>query len=252
MSEGFKEEKEEGKKKETGQQLESTQRVTLTEKVRAYFLPVTFFIGIIIVIGLLGALVFKADIFSGLSDPSFARGVITFLISVATIGLAFVLVFQSVLGGSGPDSENAFRRSREVFAGLMGVLGTIVGFYFGSAEKAVTPLEIVEVRATEQQVLARVQGGTTPYGYLITYVEYDKPDSKKEIKGVSKDGWIVEDLKPPANPNSKITVDVTDNKQQKTSKVGKVPERMPPVQKPSVGEEKGKPGDTSPAQKLKK
>ena len=42
-----------------------------------------------------------------------------------------------------------FVAPEEVFAGLMGVLGTIVGFYFGSAEKATPPLEISAIQNHE-------------------------------------------------------------------------------------------------------
>jgi hypothetical protein len=49
-------------------------------------------------------------------------------------------LFQSFFSGQAED--NSFRRAREIFAGLMGVLGTIVGFYFGSSEKLTAPLDV--------------------------------------------------------------------------------------------------------------
>ena len=89
-----------------------------------------------------------------LSDPSFARGLITFLISVATIGLAFVLVYQA-----SSSSDDSFRRAREVFAGLMGILGTIVGFYFGSADKTSAKLDIAAVKFTDKQIASYPKSG---------------------------------------------------------------------------------------------
>jgi hypothetical protein len=68
-----------------------------------------------------------------LEDTAYARGVIKFLISLAAIGLAFMFVHQALTGGN--TSEAGFQRGREVLSGLMGVLGTIVGFYFGSDDK---------------------------------------------------------------------------------------------------------------------
>src|SRR5713101_7707327 len=55
----------------------------------------------LLVIGLLillmfGAVLFDVPVLKRLSDPPFARGLITFLITVATIGLAFVLVYEAM------------------------------------------------------------------------------------------------------------------------------------------------------------
>src|ERR1700722_7812007 len=41
-----------------------------------------------------------------LTDPPFARGLITFIISVATVGLAFVLVCESFSNGRNDDKNN--------------------------------------------------------------------------------------------------------------------------------------------------
>jgi hypothetical protein len=227
---------EKAAEEEAAEVLEKQLRITALIRV---FMPVIIIgVGILALAGIIIALAVDARIFQRLNEPGYARGVITFLISVATISIAFVLVFQAFILQKKDDADDTFRRSREIFAGLMGVLGTIVGFYFGSAEKAITPLEILDVRATQQQVLARVLGGTPPYGYVITLPEL------KPIKGVSKDGWIVEDLKPPTKAETKITVDVTDNKQQTISKFGVVPkgEGAQEVQKRDGGVEEKKPG----------
>jgi hypothetical protein len=153
------------------------------------------------------------------------------MISVATIGLAFVLVYQSFLSQASADS---FRRAREVFAGLMGVLGTIVGFYFGTVEKPATSLEIAAIKAADKQLLTHVSGGTRPYQYSITSTDKEF----KEIKKVSEDGWIVELLEQPPKPGSIITVEVTDNKEQKASRKidfpGELkPENTSPTPKPT-------------------
>ena len=52
-----------------------------------------------------------------LTDPPFARGLITFIISVATVGLAFVLVCESFSNGRNDDknNENNFRRAPRNF-----------------------------------------------------------------------------------------------------------------------------------------
>lgn len=85
---------------------------------------------IVLVIGAVLIFLARAPIIYKLSEPALARGVITFIICIATIALAFIMVYQAFLGQS---DDTKFRRAREIFTGLMGVLGTIVGFYFGSA-----------------------------------------------------------------------------------------------------------------------
>jgi hypothetical protein len=54
-----------------------------------------------------------------LTDPPFARGLITFIISVATIGLAFVLVCESFAAGSDNKFDERFRRAQEILALLI-------------------------------------------------------------------------------------------------------------------------------------
>src|SRR5262249_52339895 len=74
----------------------------------------------------------EGDFLNRLREHEYARGLITFIISVSAIILAFVLVISSLFGSTNL-SEDQYRRGREVFTGLMGVLGTIVGFYFGAS-----------------------------------------------------------------------------------------------------------------------
>jgi hypothetical protein len=155
-----------------------------------------------------------------LRDQAYARGVITFLFSIVTLVMAFLLVIQAFTAkGEDKDAEKRFSRAREVFTVLMGVLGTIVGFYFGSAEKAVTDLEVAEIRVVDKQLLSHISGGARPYRYSI--ISSDK-DFKTIKNRISEDGWIVETLEQPPKAGTTITVDVRDGKDQKVSKESKV------------------------------
>lgn len=168
---------------------------------------IVFYLMLVLIVGILVALVGNAPILSRLSDTNFARGVITFIIVVGTLGLAFVMVYQSFFSTSA--SDDGFRRAREVFAGFMGVLGTIVGFYFGSAEKPSAALELSAVRITESRLATYVSGGVRPYKYFIRSSATEFP----EIKGSSEDGWILEQLVKSPKPGSVVTVEVIDGKQ---------------------------------------
>jgi hypothetical protein len=191
-----------------------SQEWTILRELRTWLsVPNFTFLLILIVIGaIVVAVLWDFAVIRRLGDPGFARGLITFLITVATIGLAFVLVLQSLSAVQSPD--DSFRRAREIFAGLMGVLGTIVGFYFGSAEKPVVPVEIAQIKVADKQLLTHVSGGTRPYAYSITSSDRDF----RQIKKVSEDGWIIELLEQPPKPGSTITVEVTDNKEQQASR----------------------------------
>jgi hypothetical protein len=70
-----------------------------------------------------------------LAQPGVARGLITFLIAFTTVSIAVVLAISTLFLGSGNDTADAarFDRGKQVLTTLIGILGTIVGFYYGSA-----------------------------------------------------------------------------------------------------------------------
>ena len=71
-----------------------------------------------------------------LSDKEVARGLITFLIAIATVGIALILAISTLALTEGSDGDKRFDRGKQVLSVLIGVLGTIVGFYFGSADSS--------------------------------------------------------------------------------------------------------------------
>lgn len=168
--------------------------------------------------GLLAAVVFDAPVIGRLSDPAFTRGLITWMISVSTIGIAFTLIYQAFF--STESSDDRFRRGREIFTGLMGVLGTIVGFYFGSVDKPGAGLDIAEIRFADKQLLTHVAGGTRPYRYSITSSDKDFPAIKNKV---SEDGWIIETIQQVPKPSSTLTIEVTDSRDQKASRKIELP-----------------------------
>jgi hypothetical protein len=68
-----------------------------------------------------------------LADKEVARGLITFLIAIATVGIAIILAISTLVLTEGDAGDKRFDRGKQVLSVLIGVLGTIVGFYFGSA-----------------------------------------------------------------------------------------------------------------------
>ncbi len=100
-----------------------------------------------------------------LQNPDYARGAITFIVAAVVVCLALILIMGGLfLEASAPDEvEERFRRGREVLAPFVGILGTIVGFYFGSADNGGAAALDVSALASPTEVTVRVSGGSEPY-----------------------------------------------------------------------------------------
>lgn len=189
-------------------------------------------IGLIVLFagGILVAIGMDAQALNKLADPAYARGLITWLVILTTIGIAFILIYQAFNGSA--QSDDGFRRGREIFAGLLGMAGTIIGFYFGSADKTDALLKVSTPDQEGLVLRAYVSGGTPPYRYSI-----DPPDGtlfKSPDKPATTDsGWIKVDLAASPSGHTAVTLTVTDAKNMKGSSKGEIK----PIPK---GEEKEK------------
>ena len=95
-------------------------------------LAALIFAGLVIAGTLIYGIFFKPSFLELMAKPDQARGLITFLFSFATIGI-IVLVAISVLWMEKSEVEGRFERAKDLITILVGVLGTIIGFYFGTA-----------------------------------------------------------------------------------------------------------------------
>jgi hypothetical protein len=103
-----------------------------------------------------------------------ARGLITYILALGTMAIALVLVLAAFLGGE--HSAENFGRGKEVLTILIGVFGTILGFYYGSeSSQRKAPLEIspfVVAQSTDRTKTAlftTVSGGQPPYSYSLKF-----------------------------------------------------------------------------------
>jgi hypothetical protein len=135
---------------------------------------------VVIIWGLSGQRGFLAS----LADKTVARGLITFLITFTTIGIAIILAISTLFGDGDDNGEKRFDQGKQVLSVLIGILGTIVGFYFGSSTdvKATQPassqvLTIAPAVISNSQlkkgekftITAFVYGGKAPYTYSISF-----------------------------------------------------------------------------------
>jgi hypothetical protein len=170
-----------------------------------------FLIAILILIAvfvLVGAAILGKDsgVLARMSDPTFARGLITYLFTVITIGTAVVLVVYSLTSTVAAEDKQ-FDRGKDVLSLLLGVFGTMVGFYFGSELKdksrqsdqqlqLTSPLfgssEVASGETTT--IAAHVRGGTPPYRFGTAFGKSSRVDFSEEVRA---DGWIQSEVRVP-------------------------------------------------------
>jgi hypothetical protein len=154
-----------------------------------------------------------------LSDTATARGLITFLIAVATVGIALTLTIF-IVATDDPDPKNKFALGKEVLTALIGVLGTIVGFYFGASKDSssphAAPLAITALTADPTTVKkgdtasisATIGGGEAPYKYTIILSQDGAKTLFVGSEGSSTDGAIKSKVAVPdaMDPGKKLDV----------------------------------------------
>jgi hypothetical protein len=149
-----------------------------------------------------------------LADVGYARGVITFIFAIGTIGIAMILTIAALQGDQ--DAAARFTRGKEIFTILVGIFGTIIGFYFGTvqatgAEEADLGITKVAVSsrgegpAQELKIEAKIEGGSPPYKYTISF---DPKSAADVIEGASDDGGISASI-PLSAASSSVTVTIT-------------------------------------------
>lgn len=166
---------------------------------------VTALIIVVTTIALIGIAVFgfdKGKVLESLSDGEYARGLITYLFAVGTI-LAFVVLILAALVAKGDEAERTdrFAKAKEIFSLLIGIFGTIIGFYFGSVkaneDAASTPLTlaepVIEERMGDNQellLMTYASGGVAPYLYIV------EADNSSLFLTGRTNGWIREHILP--------------------------------------------------------
>ncbi|BCG71608.1 hypothetical protein MesoLj113a_27660 [Mesorhizobium sp. 113-1-2] len=139
---------------------------------------------------------------SGMARPELARGLITYLFAIVTIGIAVALVLNTLVGPAPSDANDGrFQRAKEVLSLLLGVFGTIVGYYFGAESSKANleaPFELSTPDLSPQPVgpaglvtvRAVIKGGTAPLQYGV-----GQGTDNVEVKDLAfEGGWIVKQV----------------------------------------------------------
>ncbi len=189
------------------------------------------------VIALIASAVFGIDrgFLTNMADREYARGLITFLFAVVTIGTALVLVVSALVGSGDALEDKRFQQGKEVLSLLLGVFGTILGYYFGStfrtapnAALRVSPVQFIPEpvpRGGKTTARALVVGGISPYRYYFS-IGSEKPAANLKI---SYDGNISEDLTvPKLTPQMSLPVrlSIIDAHGEQTTSIDSLPLRQ--------------------------
>jgi hypothetical protein len=183
-------------------------------------------IAVLILVVIIWGLSGQGGFLDSLSDRAVARGLITFLITFTTVGIAIILAVSTIFASSGDDEDKRFDKGKQVLSVLIGLLGTIVGFYFGSstdtkpvAAESVPVLTIAPANVSNLQpkkgekftIVSFVSGGKAPYTYSITFDS--ALTSIKDVK--SPDGVIKQEITVPdtlaVDTDVKYLITVTDS-----------------------------------------
>jgi hypothetical protein len=149
---------------------------------------------------------------SSLQNLEIARGLITFLVVFTTVIIAIILVsYIATSTLESQDVKDRFGFGKEVLTALIGILGTILGFYFGQSTSTSAALQVAPVyisnaspkRGDAVVLYTVVSGGKAPYTYSISIT----PDIISAVpEKPSMQGVIQEELKiPDSVPKDKDT-----------------------------------------------
>ncbi len=169
-----------------------------------------------------------------LADAEAARGLITFLIAGSTVSIAIILIYHAFAEGT---TNEKFRFAREIFATLVGVLGTIVGFYFGIAgDKAPgQPLRVGALEIAGNTASTWIASGTPPYTWQLTGSEKTKIPP---IDGVLKEAGALNVVVPQPAADGDLTLVIKDAAGNQLTVSGDVTAPKPPAsppQEPAAG-----------------
>lgn len=172
------------------------------------------------------------------------RSMITFLIAMVTVGIALILVLATIVSNS-DDRKERFSQGKEILTALLGVLGTIVGFYFGTDQESRDELifdPVVITRGADSLALrTEVHGGKLPYAYDVTF----SPSTTAPVSGQTN-GEIHSSAEPTTGVPTTFLIKVRDAEGNTGILKGEVPAREaspsggasaePPSAKKSVAE----------------
>lgn len=174
----------------TGAGLPSTDQQALVDELEAadlahravlsegsqYKAGIGAYVGIGLLLLVAAALIFMAirpNLVQLLARPEMARGMITSVFALSVVAIATVIVCANFLSVAS-DLKERVEQGREVMLALVGILGTIVGYYFaagqGPVPLSVSPPQVAPASPTPGQaatVAFAIAGGAAPFTWVL-------------------------------------------------------------------------------------
>jgi hypothetical protein len=192
--------------------------------------------GVLIALILCWGLFFDTRFLTSLAKPEQARGLLTFLFAFSAIAI-MLLIAITTFWMEKDELESRFGKAKDLLTIIIGVLGTIFGFYFGSLNtgdgaRAMLVANVglssyIAAPGDKVTISATIIGGSSPYQYSIIFrdatgaVNTDSmniKDRKSETAGISEEIAVPTEIK---NGNAVIFTIVTkDAKGTQAQSVG--------------------------------
>jgi hypothetical protein len=132
----------------------------------------------IVIAAILAWGIFQGSLLTDIAKPELARGLITFLFAFSTIAIV-ILVAIATFWMKKEEVKERFESAKDLITILIGVLGTILGFYFGAADEPYTRSTLLAANVTASSPQVRVGdkasvtgvvlGGVGPYDLYIAF-----------------------------------------------------------------------------------
>ena len=180
--------------------------------------------GIAFLIILLFAL-FSPTFYQSLANVDQLRGMVTFFFVLSATGIIVLFAMSIFWIDSSDEVTKRFAAAKDLLTIVIGVVGTIMGFYFGTASNSSANLAVssvavspLTVKAGEKAVIsAKFIGGAKPYSYSIIFGSSSLTAAQLnplQIKSEkSEDGIISKQIIAPAVTDTSVlqyTITATD------------------------------------------
>jgi len=187
-----------------------------------WVLPIIFtFLGVLLFVAIIYAIFWQKNFLPTLANKEVARGLITFLIAITTVGIAVILALSTVILKGGEEDDKRFDRGKQVLSTLIGLLGTIVGFYYGatieSKDQPLVAPTVVTTTLPDGLVNQAYKGAVTASGGKVPLTWSVEP-KLPEALALDPNTGVIEGT--PTKPQSKgrFTFTVQDGSEPPISK----------------------------------
>ncbi len=148
-----------------------------------------------------------------------SRSMLAMIFALGTITMAFCLMLGAFLSSGDDSVKDRFAMANQVLTPLIGIMGTILGFYFGTSQgkTSAEPLAVVDVIVAKNTVkpgeslpvTTIVSGGQGPWEFTLTFANNAMPTVKRKVSSQH----LRETIAIPTAQTGQlgVTVEVTDS-----------------------------------------